>query len=453
MHYHSPQHGELGLRPTPSPPIYVEIRLPSTTSLPAPPLPPQNPSEAQGSHLDRMQAEVIALQQQAQATQNSLKALQTRDSTSPYSAIVSDLPGFLSGANSTMLGVGSALALAAVVVWWVVWRRPQTRWIDAPRAAAQTDSPISTRVPLSERVVSLHSPSSTQPPVLEQQDDALALDPNTESGDTTQPYESGHSPFTRHMPSREFDPEAAASEVTRVRKFLAAKREARANLQDRDDSGYAELDLNLDLAEEPLSSGNQTPSVRAWLDNGMANNAFEIPEPTSTPISDSELDLDLGTWQTPEQLAPIPEPVVTVDDGISFSLVEEAVDTVQPDPELEPQPDPNPFLDLVSEHLPEAIPETETALAPTPMPDLEPPFGAAPETHASGSKGYDFTITLALAQESAALELWNEARDLASEVLESDDPKLVSEALSLLERLNQAELQVPVDVPPGTSAR
>jgi hypothetical protein len=406
-----------------------------------------------------MQAEVQALQQQAQVTQQTLKKLQTRESASPYSAIVSDLPGFFSGVNNAMLGVGSALALVAVVIWWFVWRRPQTRWIDAPRAALHTEPPISTRVPLSERVVALHGLSGTQPPAPAQHDDGLALEPITVSGDTTQPYESGHSPFARNMPNREFDPEAAASEVTRVRKYLAAKREARANLQDRDDSGYAELDLNLDLVEEPLSSPDQSPSVRAWLDHGIATNAIAIPELTRTPISDSELDLDLGPWQTPQTpqplaLAQVPEPPTYVDEGVSFSLVDtEEVDKAPPEPEPAPQPDPDPYLELVSEPSTEAIPETATALAPNPMPDLELTFGIAPEPQVSGSKGYDFTITLALAQESAALELWNEARELASEVLESDDPKLVSEAMSLLERLNLAELEVPADMSPSTGAR
>jgi hypothetical protein len=87
------------------------------------------------------------------------------------------------------------------------------------------------------------------------------------------------------------------------------------------------------------------------------------------------------------------------------------------------------------------------------MPNMEHESGLSPAPQESGSKNYDFTITLALAQESATLELWNEARDLASEVLESDDPKLVSGALSLLERLNQMELEAPVDTPPWNGAR
>ncbi len=50
--------------------------------------------------------------------------------------------------------------------------------------------------------------------------------------------------------------------------------------------------------------------------------------------------------------------------------------------------------------------------------------------------GPDFSITLALAQESAALEMWSEARALAQEVLQSTDTHLHHQALELLQRAN-----------------
>ena len=353
--------------------------------------------------MDRMQSEVRALQQQAQATQQSLKQLQARESTTPYGAIVSDLPRVFSGVDSTMLGMGCALALATVAVWWYVWHRPHTRSINASAASARKEAQVSTRVPLSDYGGSLHGPSSTQLPVLAPHDDVLAWeDPGTEQSHTTPPKESGHSPFAQRESNIEFDPEAAAGEVTRVRKSLAEKREARAQLQDRDDSAHAELDL----------------------------------------------DLDLSLWPEPQPLTPSREPITPVDEQVSFSLVEEEGDR---NLQLAQEPLREPALKPVSE--PEFALEPAPAPAPIPMPDMEPAPGLVPEPQDSGSKGYDFTITLALAQESAGLELWNEARDLASEVLESDDPNLVSEALSLLERLNQMELEAPVDTPPPTGVR
>ncbi len=443
--------------------------MPSNSTLPVASNPPQNPAEAGSTPWDRMQTEVKALQQQAQATQQSLKKLQVRESASPYTAIVSDIPGFFSGVDSTMLGVGSVLALATVTVWWYLWRRPQTRWIDAHPEQAPTVSPVSARAPLSEHGLSLHAPSSTQPPMLAPYDDALAWnDLNAMPGDTTPPFESGQSPFARHDPHMEFDPEAAAGEVTRVRKYLAEKREARAQQQDRDDSAHAELDLDLDLYATPASGHDTTPSVHARLDGAVATNAFGAPEPNNTSASNLDLDLDLGPWEEQEQRSPVQEPPPPADEEVIFSLVDEDGDrngnrladfASESESVQEPQPDPDPFLALLplSEPPPTPEPETGSAFAPTPtpMPDMEPAFGLEPEPldPDSGSRGYDFTITLALAQESAGLELWNEARDLASEVLESDDPSLVSEALTLLEKLNRMELEAPVDTPPTKGVR
>ena len=49
----------------------------------------------------------------------------------------------------------------------------------------------------------------------------------------------------------------------------------------------------------------------------------------------------------------------------------------------------------------------------------------------------DYAITLALAHESEAVDLWDEARELATEVLESTNPTLTEQANALLARLDQ----------------
>ena len=415
-------------------PPHGETNLPSTSTLPEPSNQPQNPAAAapasvvapEGGHLDRMQTEVQALQQQAQATQQSLKTLQTHESTGPFDAFVSDLAVVFSSLDSTALGIGSGLVLAGAIVWWYGWHRLRTRWIDAPPATAK-EAPIGDHGPLSERNPSLHAPSSTQPPNVAVHADALDwADPMMVSSDTTQSHESGHSPFARHEPNMGFDPEAAASEVTRVRKSLAEKREARAQLQDREDSVSAALDLGLDLdlnvddipaataTATATANATETHSVRAWLDSAIASNIFVAPAPV-----------------------PVPVPVPVPEESVSFSLSYDEPPEIELPLEAEPPSEPEPVL----------VPES------TPMPNMEHESGLTPEPQESAYNGYDFTITLALAQESATLELWDEARDLASEVLESDDPRLVSEALSLLERLNQMELEAPVDTPPGNGVR
>ena len=43
-----------------------------------------------------------------------------------------------------------------------------------------------------------------------------------------------------------------------------------------------------------------------------------------------------------------------------------------------------------------------------------------------------FAVKLALAKESAAVDLWIEARDLIREVLETDDPELLAQAQALM---------------------
>jgi hypothetical protein len=350
MHYHSPQYGEPGLRVAARHP-HGETNLPSTSTLPESSNQPQNPpvSAPAGGQLDRMQTEVQALQQQAQATQQSLKKLQARESTAPLNAIVSDLPAVVASVDSMMLGIGSGLVLAAVIVWWYVWHRPRTRWIDAPPATAK-EPPISARGPLSERDLSLHAPSSTQPPNIAVHEDALDwVDPNTVSGDIQQPYESGHSPFARHEPNMEFDPEAAASEVTRVRKSLAEKREARAQLQDREDSVSAALDLDLDLGvdDTPAPTAAETPSVRAWLDGEIASKAF-VASAAPQPL------------KPPEDPAPAPE------ESVSFSLAED--EPLEMEVTLEAGPPSEPLF----EPLPEPKPEPQLELVPesTPMPNI-----------------------------------------------------------------------------------
>ncbi|MBL0244073.1 MAG: hypothetical protein IPQ22_08765 [Rhodoferax sp.] len=85
---------------------------------------------------------------------------------------------------------------------------------------------------------------------------------------------------------------------------------------------------------------------------------------------------------------------------------------------------------------------------PMPQPDLElqpePPF--LPET--------DFSITFALAEESEALELWPEARELATEVLDSSDGILCTKAQALLARLDALEHTMAQELlPPPELAR
>lgn len=69
--------------------------------------------------------------------------------------------------------------------------------------------------------------------------------------------------------------------------------------------------------------------------------------------------------------------------------------------------------------------------APAPLPEVDDSLHHIVER--------DYAVTLALAQESEAVDLWSEARDLANEVLQSSNPALKAQAHALLARLDQLE--------------
>ena len=109
-----------------------------------------------------------------------------------------------------------------------------------------------------------------------------------------------------------------------------------------------------------------------------------------------------------------------------------------PEPLQEPEPafEPEPVADRrsVSTELDINIDEAEDAPFAAIAAEPDPGFSAAVVP--------DYATTLALAQVSEELEQLNEARDLAYEVLQSDDPALQSQAQALLERLSEVESEM-----------
>lgn len=143
-----------------------------------------------------------------------------------------------------------------------------------------------------------------------------------------------------------FDSEAAASEVMRVRKSLAEKREARAHFLDREDATdsargpEADLDLDLDLDEAP------SPSLPAWPhddgtplrpDAAIAGLALAQLEPVPEPAPELDLDLDLtpDPWRQPGETTNGTDDAQTAD-AIHFSL---ALEDYDPQPRATPAPD------------------------------------------------------------------------------------------------------------------
>jgi FimV-like protein len=193
-----------------------------------------------------------------------------------------------------------------------------------------------------------------------------------------------------------FDSEAAATEVMRVRKSLAEKREARFLLLDQ-----------------------EGPAVEAGPDD-------RAPDPQPAMVD---------PWNVPGEGA-YSEAPPSFDIDIHFTLPDdpEASDARH---EPEQRPGPDDFLDAI---------ELDFNLddpGPAVQQDLESvAVEAAPELAVTGPVAPDYATTLALAQVSEELEQLNEARDLAHEVLQSDDPALQNEARALLDRLSEVESEM-----------
>jgi hypothetical protein len=76
--------------------------------------------------LDRVDAQVKTLQQQALATQTSIQQMQGRPAVDPLNAIMAELPA-LPHINATAAGVFVGVALALFFAGWYVWKRPKNQ--------------------------------------------------------------------------------------------------------------------------------------------------------------------------------------------------------------------------------------------------------------------------------------------------------------------------------------
>ena len=180
-------------------------------------------------------------------------------------------------------------------------------------------------------------------------------------------------------PDQVFDLEAAASEVARVRKTLAERRRARALQREEDVQKLKELVLQAQSI--PLAPMD----IPLWQDDEPKNEPNH--ELSDAPVEPLPADMDLPL-ELPETLEEAPVPMLV--------------------------PAPAPAADV-------PIPEFEDNLHHT----ME----------------QDYAITLALAHESEAVDLWDEARELATEVLESSNPSLTEQANALLARLDELAKQ------------
>lgn len=303
-----------------------------------------------------MQTEVKALQQQAQATQASLKKLQTQEAVDPV--------------DGTVPVVASVLVVVVALVGWYLWRRPKNRPMDTGHTKISELTEDSAYGQPHQPTKPVEQTRKAPPPIQESPMRAEPVPPV--------PAPPPASPFAKPEPAMGFDSEAAASEVMRVRKSLAEKREARFLLRDQ---------------QEPA-----TPDP------------WSMPGEGSTSEAAPAFDIDIH-FTLPDE-PPMPEPA--------------------PEPEFVPEPVAD--RQVVSTELDINIDEAEYA------PQAE--LAAEPDPVFSAAVAPDYATMLALAQVSEELEQLNEARDLAYEVMQSDDPALQSEARALLDRLSEVESEM-----------
>jgi hypothetical protein len=349
-----------------------------------------------------------ALHKQALATQVSIKQLQMREAAHSRSVLWSGL-STLPEVDTSVLGAFVVLMLALTLLWRYLWRRHPVRRVDRLDTLIP-DMPPAVGVRYVTRPEVALSPVSSLTPLAASTEDTPALSPGPVAP-RAGPWQEQSSPFTRPDPATGFDSEAAASEVVRVRKSLAEKREARAQLFDRaDDAQQSESKLwpddivsfllPLDTIEAgPASNGllgtlepEDEPDQAESVQSAFLQSAFDDAMAAERPVA-----------QGPRPPAPPPPPT--------------PVPESEPEPELEPEHETTPSMLSQSE--------------PDPLPELDfEQYGSAD------------AVKLALAEESAMLGLWPEARELANEAMESGNALLNSQAQNLLDKLNQLEREL-----------
>lgn len=323
----------------------AEPILLTTPPLPPDPIAAHDTVVAGAVQLDRMEADVKALQQKALATQKTLEQLQARDAAGSDASFGTELP-LAEGA----WGLAAVMLAFALVQAWQQRRRRHVAEVapDDETSLLPATELVKTAPPVEAPPVAVTRVAAVGPEFADASDSDWGV---SQSVDLDGP--AG------------FDVKAAASEVARVRNALAQRRKARAQERAEDARRLHEL------TEQTRRAAEELP---AWSD--------------SKPFSEV---LD-----------------VTSDDAVASVSIPSA---------------PAPFWHRPSQR------GGIAALSTVPIVE-QPALEDEGETLPSFDNVY--AVKLALAKESAAVDLWIEARDLIREVLESDDPELQAQAHALM---------------------
>lgn len=335
---------------------------------------PQTPPGGGDAAWAQRASDLKSVQQQALATRRTIDQLNAQHETATHAGVWPDNLALPAGGWALV----AAVVLVGVFLAWGGRRRP----IPVAQPAAR-DTIIPDFVDSSYSTVGLQHPE----PVEKSSYGAPAPSMETDLGS-----DWGAIPAVRAEPVTTFDLEAATNEVTRVRKTLAQRRHERVLQRERD----ARLlhDAAVLAEEKALATKRQAVPHRGYWVPDVDLSHDIVPQVPAAP--------DAEPKKEPVQADAVGEPFMQA--------------TAAP-----PSMPPPTLVDTPPMH--HHAPDAEPVQAPSSAPD-DTPLDA-------------YAVKLALAQESAAIELWDEARELAEEVLTAPDPMLTAQAQALLGEIAQ----------------
>jgi FimV-like protein len=420
------------------------------------------------SQLDRLEAESKALRQQALSTQASIQQLQLVEQGGHLPAVEFTLP-VSSGTQGALLGIGVLFFLGAL--WWYTSRRTQI--VPAAQTSGFVDSsyfPLETHAPPESPIHTRFAPEA----VAGADKFITARQLSTDSGfdssfvqeDGSSSFESsrahdqvteglrqeanrdhaGHSRAARR--SDAFDPDVAAEEVERVRKFLAEKRADRT-MRRVHEASQRQNRYRTSVAPQSHLGGDIFADYQTQEGpDSLAGHLKPLKSVFTEPdFSSPSLRNEFSAVATPTQ----DEPDLTAESRkLALELWDSGGHAIRSDPEfLLNVLDPDWELSMadmdygVSDPFDLSAAEFESeeavqALSSTAVPD-EIPDGRSGE-QADDDLDFNPEVQLALAHEFESLGLFQGARKLAIEVLESANQHLRAQAQDLLSKLDDHEL-------------
>lgn len=422
------------------------------------------------TQLDRLEAEAKALRQEALNIQTSIEQLQLVESGRTYPAVEFALPVNF-GAQGAMLGIGALFFLG--VLWWYTSRRPSKR--PTGEHSEFVDSSYFPQQDQAQWKQQIHKRHSRQPaartnefvpsqqfgpdPVPEADsvlDSTFVQDEISASFESvwgqptdTLKLEAGYAAKSARQ-SEVFDPDVAAQEVERVRKFLADKRADRTKHNDHestlrqgsyhtdnDEESHLGHDIFADYqptGEPSALTGHLKPVVKPDAATPPVAEKFEVKLPTTQDDSDEAQQsrlLALELWESGGHAIKSDPKFLLNLVGPDWKLSMDDLDYGGADP-----------FDLKTAEL--GTDETVKALLTTATQEDTADKHADEQADADDTAS-DAEVQLALANEFMDLGLYQGARKLAAEVVESANAHFRAQAQVLISKLDKLELSLHQD--------